>query len=61
MAVGIEPDRPPAPLAPEVAGPLGAIAVAPPGGQWRLVARRFRRRRMALAGLVIHTVAVLLG
>lgn len=59
MAVGIEPERPPRPASTEVAGPLGAIASAPPGGQWRLVARRFRRRKVALAGLVILGVLAL--
>ena len=57
MALEVEPGRAIArgPEA-EVVGPYGAIAAPPPGGQWRLVLRRFRRRKLAMAGLVVLAV-----
>ncbi|MDQ3897804.1 MAG: ABC transporter permease [Actinomycetota bacterium] len=60
MAVEVEPGRP-GPLLPEgeSAGPFGAFRAVPSSGQWRLVARRFRRRRLAMAGLVVLAVLAL--
>ena len=43
----------------ERAGPFGAFPAAPPGGQWRLVARRFRRRKLAVAGLAVLAILAL--
>jgi peptide/nickel transport system permease protein len=40
----------------EAAGPLGAFRGVSSAGQWRVVGRRFRRRRMAMAGLVVLAV-----
>jgi peptide/nickel transport system permease protein len=54
MAVGVEPERPA-----EAAGPLGAFPAPAAGAQWRLVARRFRRRRLAMTGLAILAVLAL--
>ncbi len=54
MALDADP-REPAGVAADVeaAGPLGAFRAPPPGGHWRLVARRFRRRKLAIAGLIV--------
>ncbi|MDP6667584.1 MAG: ABC transporter permease [Dehalococcoidia bacterium] len=38
-----------------------ALELPPPRGHWRNVWRRFRRRRLALAGLVIISIIYLLG
>ena len=43
----------------EAAGPLGAFRGASSTGQWRAVGRRFRRRRMAMAGLAVLAVLAL--
>jgi peptide/nickel transport system permease protein len=51
MAIGVEPERPLQPPTAEPAGPLGALPAAIATGQWRVVARRFRRRKLAMAGL----------
>lgn len=55
MAIGVEPERP----TDEAAGPLGAFPAPGPGGQWRVVARRFRKRRLAMAGLAVLAVLAL--
>ena len=47
------------PLEAETAGPYGAFPAPPPTGQWRLVARRFRRHKLAMAGLVFLGILVL--
>jgi peptide/nickel transport system permease protein len=60
LDVGPGPSRPAAPLPDaEPAGPYGAFRAAPPAGQWRLVARRFGRRKLAVAGLVVCAVLAL--
>ena len=59
MAIGVEPERPPQPPAAEPAGPLGAFPAATATGQWRVVVRRFRRRRLAMAGLAVLAVLAL--
>jgi peptide/nickel transport system permease protein len=43
----------------EAAGPLGAFRSASSIGQWRAVGRRFRRRRLAMAGLVVLGILAL--
>jgi peptide/nickel transport system permease protein len=52
MAIGVEPERPPPPPTAEPAGPLGAFPAVAATGQWRVVARRFAQRKLAMAGLV---------
>ncbi len=60
MTMDVEPDRPVVPaLEAEAAGPYGAVRAAPPGGQWRLVKRRFGRRKAAIAGLAVLGVLAL--
>ena len=52
--------QPPAsPLANEPAGPFGATRAVATSRQWRVVGRRFRRDRMAMAGLVVIAVLAL--
>ncbi|CAA9257790.1 MAG: ABC transporter, permease protein 2 (cluster 5, nickel/peptides/opines) [uncultured Acidimicrobiales bacterium] len=58
MTMGVEPDRPTPPPA-EAASPLGAFPAPAAGAQWRLVARRFRRRTLAMAGLAALAVLAL--
>ena len=60
MALEAEPRRLGAlPSGAEPAGPFGAFPAAPPGGQWRLVARRFHRRKLAMAGLGVLAILAL--
>lgn len=60
MTLEIGSDRPKGALPEaEPAGPLGAFPAAAPGGQWRLVARRFRRRKLAIAGLAMLAILAL--
>jgi peptide/nickel transport system permease protein len=60
MAIGVEPERPPPPPPDaEPAGPLGALPAATATGQWRVVGLRFRRRKMAVAGLAVLAVLAL--
>ena len=59
MALRVEAGRAPLLLEGEPAGPYGAARAVLPASQFRLVARRFRRNRVAMGALIVLAVVAL--